>query len=88
MSWASGIRVDGEFSIANGDVNQLMAVYTRDFNMTGSVNTDGTFILQGDCSITSLPARGRKRRLLSKKASWKCSRVRASNSGARRRARR
>ena len=48
MSWASGIRVDGEFSIANGDVNQLMAVYTRDFNMTGSVNTDGTFILQGD----------------------------------------
>ena len=39
MSWASGIRVDGEFSIANGDVNQLMAVYTRDFNMTGSVNT-------------------------------------------------
>jgi hypothetical protein len=46
-SWGSEIRVDGEFSVANGDVSQLIAAYTRDFTMTGSVNTNGTFVLQG-----------------------------------------
>ena len=46
-SWGSEIRVDGEFSVANGDVSQLIAAYTRDFTMTGAVNTNGTFVLQG-----------------------------------------
>jgi len=46
-SWGSGIRVDGEFSVANGDMKSLMASYTRDFSITGALTTNATFSFQG-----------------------------------------
>jgi hypothetical protein len=46
-TWASGIRMDGEFSITGGDLGQLMTAFTRDFSATGTVSTNATFALQG-----------------------------------------
>jgi uncharacterized protein involved in outer membrane biogenesis len=46
-SWGNGIRVEGEFSVTNGDLGQLMAAFTRDFSMTGTLTTNATFSLQG-----------------------------------------
>jgi hypothetical protein len=47
VSWASGIRAEGEFSVTNGGAGPLLAFFTRDFSLSGSVTTAGTFALQG-----------------------------------------
>ncbi len=47
-SWdASGIRVDGDFTVANGELPKLMAIFTRDFNVTGQLAANGTYTIQG-----------------------------------------
>jgi hypothetical protein len=45
-SWGSGIRVEGEFTMTRGDAASLLSTFTRAFSMTGSVNTNGAFMLQ------------------------------------------
>jgi uncharacterized protein involved in outer membrane biogenesis len=45
-SWGSGIRIEGEFNITNGEVGPLLASFTG-FSMSGSVTTSGTFSFQG-----------------------------------------
>ena len=47
-SWdASGVRVDGDFSVTNGDLAKLMAVFTRDFSSTGQLSANATYSIQG-----------------------------------------
>jgi len=47
-SWdANGIRVDGDFSVTNGELAKLMAVFTRDFSSTGQLSANATYSIQG-----------------------------------------
>ena len=47
-NWSGGgIRVEGDFSVTNGDLAKLMAMFTRDFSATGQLNTSATYALQG-----------------------------------------
>ena len=53
-SWGTGaIQVEGEFNATKVDLSQMMAPFTRDFSATGSLNTNGTYALQGE-SLQSL----------------------------------
>jgi uncharacterized protein involved in outer membrane biogenesis len=52
-SWTSDIRVEGEFNLENGRLQELLPAYTRDFSATGSLTTNGSYILQGK-SLKSL----------------------------------
>jgi hypothetical protein len=45
-SWASGIRVEGDFSLAGCDLAQLLGVFTRDFTASGTLNANGAYQLE------------------------------------------
>ena len=47
MNWGSGIRVEGDFTVTNGDLAQLMANFTRDFTASGTLTANATYTLQG-----------------------------------------
>jgi len=47
VSWATDIRVDGEFNVNEGDIGHLMAGFTHDFSMSGTVTANGNIALQG-----------------------------------------
>ena len=51
-SWGGDIRVEGEFSLTNGDLGPLLAAFTREFSATGALNTNVTFSLQGNTLAT------------------------------------
>jgi hypothetical protein len=46
-SWESGIRVDGDFSVTNGELAQLMANFTRDFTASGTLTANVNYAMQG-----------------------------------------
>ena len=46
-TWGSNIRVEGEFNLDKGQLQQLMSAYTRDFSATGNLTTNGSYVLQG-----------------------------------------
>jgi hypothetical protein len=46
-TWSGEIRVEGEFNLENGRMQELLPAYTRDFSATGSLTTNGNYILQG-----------------------------------------
>jgi hypothetical protein len=47
-SWAEGnIRVDGDFSLVNGEVAYLLSEFTRDLTATGTLNANVTYALRG-----------------------------------------
>lgn len=46
-SWGSGIRVDGDFAVTNGELAQLMANFTRDFIASGTLTANASYSLQG-----------------------------------------
>jgi len=46
-AWESGIAVEGEFSLDNVRLQELLAAFTRDFSATGSINANGSYALQG-----------------------------------------
>ncbi|HEY6967546.1 MAG TPA: AsmA-like C-terminal region-containing protein, partial [Burkholderiales bacterium] len=43
----SGIKVDGEFSVTNGDLSKLLATFTGDFTANGLLTTNGTYSIAG-----------------------------------------
>lgn len=43
----SNIRMEGDFSVTNGELGVLMAEFTRDFTATGWLNANVTYALQG-----------------------------------------
>jgi len=46
-SWGEGpIRVEGDFSIANGDLGPLLSDFTRDFTATGTLHANITYAAQ------------------------------------------
>ena len=46
-SWGpNGIRVEGDFSVTNGELAKLMAGFTRDFSATGQLAVNATYALQ------------------------------------------
>src|SRR5574341_1199599 len=47
VSWGSGITVDGDFTVANGDLAQLMAQFTRNFTASGTLAANATYTLRG-----------------------------------------
>jgi hypothetical protein len=52
-SWdGNGIRVEGDFSITNGDLSAMLGGVTRNFSATGVLNANATYSLQAK----SLPA--------------------------------
>jgi hypothetical protein len=46
-TWGNDIRVEGEFNLENGKLQQLLTAYTRDFSATGNLTTNGSYTLQG-----------------------------------------
>ena len=46
-SWGSGVRVEGDFAVTNGELAQLMANFTRDFSATGTLTANITYALEG-----------------------------------------
>jgi hypothetical protein len=46
-SWGSGIRLEGDFAVTNGELAQLMANFTRDFSATGTLTANITYALEG-----------------------------------------
>ena len=46
-SWESGIRLEGDFSVANGDLAQLMANFTNDFTASGTLTANVSYATQG-----------------------------------------
>jgi len=48
VTWSeSGIRAEGDYSVTNGELAQLMAEFTRDFTASGTLNANVSFLLQG-----------------------------------------
>jgi hypothetical protein len=46
-SWGEGpIRVEGDFSVANGDLGPLLSDFTRDFTATGTLHANVTYAAQ------------------------------------------
>ena len=45
--WTSTITVEGEFSLENGRLQELIPAYTRDFSANGLLNANGSFALHG-----------------------------------------
>ncbi|MFO0439104.1 MAG: AsmA-like C-terminal region-containing protein, partial [Betaproteobacteria bacterium] len=48
VNWGSGLRVEGEFSIENARLQELITAYTREFSASGSLKARGSFVLQGN----------------------------------------
>jgi hypothetical protein len=46
-SWGSGIRIEGGFTVANGELAQLLSGFTRDFTATGTLHANVSYALQG-----------------------------------------
>jgi hypothetical protein len=46
-NWSSGIRIEGDFAVTNGELAQLLAGFTRDFTATGTLHANATYTLQG-----------------------------------------
>jgi hypothetical protein len=46
-TWSSDIRIEGEFNLEGGKLQQLLPAYTRKFSATGNLNTNGSYALQG-----------------------------------------
>ena len=47
VNWGSGIRVEGDFTVTNGELAQLMANFTRNFTASGTLTANATYTLQG-----------------------------------------
>ncbi|MGH2670006.1 MAG: hypothetical protein ACRDH5_12990, partial [bacterium] len=47
VSWGSGIAVEGDFTVANGDLAQLMAQFTRNFTASGTLTANASYTLRG-----------------------------------------
>jgi uncharacterized protein involved in outer membrane biogenesis len=47
VKWARGISADGQFSLGNVDLAQLLPVFTTAFFISGTLATDGRFTTQG-----------------------------------------
>jgi hypothetical protein len=47
IAWASGIQVEGDFTVVNGELAQLMANFTRDFTASGTLTANATYTLAG-----------------------------------------
>ncbi len=46
-AWSGSITVEGEFNLENSRLQELLPAFTRDFSGSGSVNTNGSYALQG-----------------------------------------
>jgi hypothetical protein len=46
-NWGSGIRVEGDFTVANGELAQLLSDFTRDFTASGTLHANVSYALQG-----------------------------------------
>jgi hypothetical protein len=46
-SWVSGIRLEGDLAVTNGELAQLMANFTRDFSASGTLTANATYVVQG-----------------------------------------
>ena len=46
-SWGSGIRVEGDFAVTNGELVQLMANFTQNFVASGTLTANASYSLQG-----------------------------------------
>jgi uncharacterized protein involved in outer membrane biogenesis len=46
-SWENGMRVEGDFTVTNGELAQLMANFTRDFSASGTLTANVSYALQG-----------------------------------------
>jgi hypothetical protein len=46
-SWESGIRLEGDFAVTNGELAQLMASFTNDFTASGTLTANVTYATQG-----------------------------------------
>jgi hypothetical protein len=46
-NWESGMRLEGDLAITNGELAQLMANFTRDFSASGTLTANATYLLQG-----------------------------------------
>jgi hypothetical protein len=46
-SWARDIRVEGTFTVTNGELGQLLSAFTRDFTASGTLTANATYQLQG-----------------------------------------
>ena len=44
--WDSALQVDGEFNLSNGEVNELLPVFTHAFRASGVLNLNGTYSLR------------------------------------------
>lgn len=51
-SWGDSIRLEGDFSLVNGDLGQLLMKFTRNFEATGTLNVTATYALQGTSLAT------------------------------------
>jgi hypothetical protein len=47
VNWGSGITVAGDFTVAKGELAQLMAIFTRDFTASGTLTANASYTLQG-----------------------------------------
>ncbi len=46
-SWGGGVRVEGDFTVTNGELAQLLSDFTRDFTATGTLHANVSYVLQG-----------------------------------------
>ena len=46
-NWGGGIRIEGDFTVTNGELAQLMSGFTRDFSATGTLHANVNYTLQG-----------------------------------------
>ncbi len=46
-TWAGDIKVEGEFNLEGGRLQELLPAYSRDFLASGSLNANGSYALQG-----------------------------------------
>jgi hypothetical protein len=46
-NWGGGIRVEGDFTVTNGELAQLLSGFTRDFTATGTLHANVSYALQG-----------------------------------------
>jgi hypothetical protein len=58
LTWGSGTRLRGNFSLTNGDLRQLLGAFTRAFTASGTVSANGTYVMEGD-SLAALRSSAR-----------------------------
>ncbi|UCF74965.1 MAG: hypothetical protein JSU71_11985 [Betaproteobacteria bacterium] len=47
-AWDRGFRLEGDFNLSNGEVKDLLRVFTDIFTANGSLNLNGTYALQSE----------------------------------------